>query len=369
MITQPALSTVWSSRSRVLLTATDRTSAIAMACAMHARARCADRDGLGIASRSQDRIAGVVSHQCVGAETELGGLVRALNRRNVHVRLPSANQIKASDGSTCTAGSTAASPCFSRYRAGRQRAACSPTQRTITAYMRLRVLRTLSSLKFRGSAVASLVLLCGVSVSTIVTIGAFELESRAASIDVIEDAAQRASAQISERIADRRDYMAAFARGVPPDISSDANLTTRILATQPTPPMQFNRTFVATPSGQVLASVKNGEVRGSEVDFSNHAFFQQLLNTRRGVTSIPFRVIENGPPVVIIAEPVLDDSGVVASVVGASLPLEGSGGLSEISGRINAQTKTIVIHRKHLTILGHPDPNAIAHSNRRTRVA
>jgi diguanylate cyclase (GGDEF)-like protein/PAS domain S-box-containing protein len=58
-------------------------------------------------------------------------------------------------------------------------------------------------------------------------------------------------------------------------------------------------------------------------------------------------------------EPVLDADGRLAAVLGATLPLDGAGGLGSIAARVNAGAETVMIDRTRMTVVGHADPGRL----------
>jgi diguanylate cyclase (GGDEF)-like protein/PAS domain S-box-containing protein len=226
------------------------------------------------------------------------------------------------------------------------------TMRALGA-MKVRLAQLGKTLKLRIALVAGLLVFVGVWISTAVTLAIVESHSIQHLINEQQDSAQRSALQIAERIAERRNMLVAFARGVPPDIAERPGLAARILGVEPLPRLAFESTLIARSDGGVVAMFVDGEVRVASFSLAERDFFGTLVRERRGVLSTPIVSRATGQPAVAMVEPVFDDQGRLSAVVGATLHLSGTSGLSAVPMRANAVSRAILIDRNHGTVIGH----------------
>lgn len=164
----------------------------------------------------------------------------------------------------------------------------------------------------------------------------------------------------------KRQLLGALAETVPASALNDLARLDRHIQGHPSVRAEFFNLIVLTPDRQLVYSTRNS---GGVVVVKSPAIRAALDDTVRGgvsVISAPFRSAMSGKPVVLITQPIFDEQGKVAMVLGGSLDLAEASFFSQLAEQKPGKTGFMYIMSGNGVLLHHPDKTRLLeHINQR----
>ncbi|MRV73602.1 PAS domain S-box protein [Duganella sp. FT92W] len=140
-----------------------------------------------------------------------------------------------------------------------------------------------------------------------------------------------AAAYVDEQLENKRALLATLPEGLPPGAHADPGAMQRLLESRPIARGEFFNIIVFDRSGQLVATLRP-DFNETRVSASAQPYFENTVQSRKGLVSEPFLSRLSGRPVVVLTQPVLDKAGDVAFVIVGSIDLQ----KSDFFGPINA---------------------------------
>ena len=210
------------------------------------------------------------------------------------------------------------------------------------------------SLKFRMTAVVTLLVLAATAVVTSVALRQAERDMQSVIGDQQYALLSAAAARIDDQIEAKRTLLAALADAMPAEVRADARLMPQFIASHPTTRRAFFNIVTYGADGMLLYSARDG-LPLNQLSMLGQRYFDDTLKFKRGMISPPFKSRLSGLPVVLITQPVLDREGRVELVLSGSIDLSNSHFFDQLGAPTQGRTGYMFIMTADGRLLDHPD--------------
>lgn len=167
-----------------------------------------------------------------------------------------------------------------------------------------------------------------------------------------------ASAYIDRDIDGRKVLLQSIAEEVPADILADTSRVRLFISNRTSLREAFSNVIAIDTNGDIIASI-NGLKSGETVNVSERDYFRDTVSYHEGVVSAPFKSKLTGKPVVLITQPVIDETGRLRFILAGSLELSSARIFGQLQALHPGRTGYLSLLTGDGTIILHPDTNRI----------
>lgn len=167
-----------------------------------------------------------------------------------------------------------------------------------------------------------------------------------------------ASAYIDRDIDGRKVLLQSIAEEVPADILADTSRVRLFISNRTSLREAFSNVIAIDTNGDIIASI-NGLKSGETVNVSERDYFRDTVSYHEGVVSAPFKSKLTGKPVVLITQPVIDETGRLRFILAGSLELSSARIFGQLQALRPGRTGYLSLLTGDGTIILHPDTNRI----------
>lgn len=213
-----------------------------------------------------------------------------------------------------------------------------------------------ANLKLRMACVAAILVFAATLLVTLVTLAVAERGMKSVIGDQQYTMLASAASFMDDRIKARVAQVEALAASLPPGAAGDPEATRRALETQAAMwEHEYLNLIVVDATGQQVVSLRSfGSDR--RLDAAGREYFERPMATGRGYMSQPVVSRISNRKIVIISAPVFDAGGKRAGVLTASMDLQASGFLRQISALKPGASGYLFLMTPDGAMIDHPDP-------------
>jgi diguanylate cyclase (GGDEF)-like protein len=231
------------------------------------------------------------------------------------------------------------------------------------------------SLKFRLTVVVAICALFAASLVAIASLALAEREMMNVVGDQQYTLLESVASNIDEDLESKRTVLKLLCEAIQAVPAARGDWLQDFLEKRSTLRSEFFNVVVFDKQGFVIASLADRKAIGSG-SFQGREYFARTVAAREGVTSEPFRSTLSGKPVILVTEPVYDESGALLYILGGGINLESPrffGSLQQLKPGTNGYlfsvtTKGIIIHHPNTSRIlanvnqeaGGPVPSTLA---------
>ncbi|MBA5687340.1 sensor domain-containing diguanylate cyclase [Rugamonas apoptosis] len=162
-----------------------------------------------------------------------------------------------------------------------------------------------------------------------------------------------AAANIDSQLEAKRTLLASLADAVPPDLNDHPERMQQFIEQHPTVRAAFLNLVTYDRQG-VLRHTARAGIGTWPLTAASKQFFEQALASRGSLISDPFKSTLTDLPVVLITQPVLDQTGAVAMVLAGSIDLANASFLTPVSAQRPGKTGFMYIMTSKGILVNHP---------------
>ena len=216
-----------------------------------------------------------------------------------------------------------------------------------------------ATLKLRMACVAAVLVFVATLLVTLSTLAVAERGMKSVIGDQQYAMLASAASFMDDRILARIAQVEALAASVPPGAAGDPAAGRRFLEAQaPLWQHEYMNLILLDARGQQFTSLR--ELPGDRrLDAFGQDYFKRPMATRRGFMSQPFFSRISERKVVIVSAPVMDRAGNAVGVLTASMDLQASGFLRQISALKPGTSGYLFLMTPDGTMIEHPDPRRL----------
>jgi diguanylate cyclase (GGDEF)-like protein/PAS domain S-box-containing protein len=209
------------------------------------------------------------------------------------------------------------------------------------------------SLKFRLTSVVILLVLAATVLVTCLALSMAERDMKGVIGRQQFNLLSAAAANIDEQLASKRLLLATMAESLP---AGKTNLTTirAALATHPLARAEFANLVVFDQNGDLVASIRE-DLATRQYNVASRAYFEQTLQQKRPLISLPVRSKISNLPVVVLTHPVIDSGGDVRYVIAGSIDLLNSDFFKQFTNMSPGRTGFMFIMTTEGILVNHPN--------------
>ena len=212
-----------------------------------------------------------------------------------------------------------------------------------------------ASLKLRLACVAAVLVFVATLLVTLSTLAVAERGMKTVIGDQQYAMLASAASFMDDRIAARVAQIESLAASLPQAMLADAEQVRRFLGAQgPIWEHEYLNLLLLDARGRQIVSLRSFG-NDKPLDARGRDYFEQPLATHRGFMSQPFVSRVSHRNVLVVSAPVLDDGGNVAAVLTASMDLQQSGFLRQISALKPGHSGYLFLMTADGTLIDHPD--------------
>ncbi|MBA5638322.1 PAS domain S-box protein [Duganella sp. LX20W] len=224
------------------------------------------------------------------------------------------------------------------------------------------------SLKFRMTAVVVALVLAATVIVTSLALLLAERDMEAVIGDQQFALLSAAAANIDSQLEAKRTLLASLADAMPPDLSDHPERMRQFIDQHPTVRAAFLNLVTYDRKGVLRHTARSG-IATLPLTETAKRFFEQALASRGSIISEPFKSTVTDLPVVLITQPVLDETGAVAMVLAGSIDLANASFLAPVSAQRPGKTGFMYIMTSKGILVNHPNRSRLLqHINARPGV-
>ncbi|WP_395408222.1 diguanylate cyclase domain-containing protein [Pseudoduganella sp. UC29_106] len=209
------------------------------------------------------------------------------------------------------------------------------------------------SLKFRMSSVVILLVLAATVIVTWLALVMAERDMKAVIGRQQYSLLSAAAAHIDEQLAGKRLMLATLAEAIPAGKANEQTIRHSFEA-HPSARAEFSNLVVFDKQGNMVATMRE-ELAARQFNVASRPYFEQTLNSKRGLISPPVRSKISNLPVVVLTHPVIDSGGDVQYVIAGSIDLLNSDFFSQFNNMRPGKTGFMFIMTTEGILVNHPN--------------
>lgn len=230
-------------------------------------------------------------------------------------------------------------------------------------HLRDTIVEVTRTLKFRVVAIGLLLVIGSTALTTVAVLSVAERATAAAFVENEGTHTKRLADILATHVQTLKFTLAAASRRIDRSALQDQARLRQAIAPLANLDPLFGRIAVADVHGNVLMQLQGGTMSPSDVSLADRPYFQRLKLRREPVTSAAIVSRISGLPVVVIAVPLLDETGAVYGALAGTLQL-GVGALTGGFSLLQQGQASLIVADDEGQIIAHPDLQRIMHSVR-----
>ncbi|SDF78767.1 MULTISPECIES: PAS domain S-box protein [unclassified Duganella] len=215
------------------------------------------------------------------------------------------------------------------------------------------------SLKFRMTGVVVMLVLTATLIVTLVALLLVERDMRSVIGNQQYALLSSAAAQVDAQLAARKVLLASLADTMPLSAGEDPAVMQAFVERHQVARKEFLNLHIFTRSGTLLNTQGDHAAAALALNPRSLAFLENALAAGKTVISPPYKSVLTGLPSIMILQPVRDQQGRTAMLLGGSIDLTNAVFLEQLSEQKPGKTGFLFIMTKDGILLHHPNPKRL----------